>query len=206
VNTILRFNGKQGRRHKVANSSTDVCSYQRAWALDIWLRRYIHNPYKIVGDYIKKGQAVLDLGCGPGFFSLAMAEMIGEKGRVISVDIQEEMLQMLRDKSERAGLKSRIILHKSQPDKIGISDMVDFALAFYMIHEVPDKKSFLSEVASHLKSDGRLLIVEPKFHVSKPDFDSTLKTAQSAGLKPISEPKILFSRAALLIKDKGSAL
>jgi SAM-dependent methyltransferase len=107
---------------------------------------------------------------------------------------------MLRDKSERAGLKSRIIPHKSQPDKIGVSEMVDFALAFYMVHEVPDKKNFLSEVVSHLKPDGKLLIVEPKFHVSKPDFDSTLKVAQSAGLKQISEPKVLFSRAALLIK------
>ena len=184
----------------MANSSTDVCSYQRAWALDIWIRKYVHDPYKIVGNYIKEGQTVLDLGCGPGFFSLAMAEMVGVKGRVISVDIQEEMLQMLRDKSERAGLKSRIVPHKSRPDKIGISEMVDFALAFYMVHEVPDKMSFLSEVASHLKPDGRLLIVEPKFHVSKPDFDSILKVAQSAGLKQISEPKILFSRAALLIK------
>jgi ubiquinone/menaquinone biosynthesis C-methylase UbiE len=184
----------------MANCSTDVCSYKRAWALDTWVRNYIHNPYKIFGDYIKEGQAALDLGCGPGFFSLPMAEMVGETGKVISVDIQEEMLQMLRDKSESAGLKSRIIPHKSQPDKIGISEMVDFALAFYMVHEVPDKKSFLSEVVSHLKPDGKLLIVEPKFHVSKPDFDSTLKVAQSAGLKQISEPKVLFSRAALLIK------
>lgn len=184
----------------MANCSTDVCSYKRAWALDTWVRNYIHSPYKIFGDYIKEGQTALDLGCGPGFFSLPMAEMVGETGKVISVDIQEEMLQMLRDKSESAGLKSRIIPHKSQPDKIGISEMVDFALAFYMVHEVPDKKSFLSEVVSHLKPDGKLLIVEPKFHVSKPDFDSTLKVAQSAGLKQISEPKVLFSRAALLIK------
>lgn len=184
----------------MVNSSTDVCSYQRAWVLDIWIRKYIHNPYKIIGDYIKEGQTVLDLGCGPGFFSLAMAEMVGEKGRVISVDIQEEMLQMLRDKSERAGLKSRILPHKAQSDKIGISQMVDFALAFYMVHEVLDKKSFLREVASHLKPDGRFLIVEPKFHVSKSDFESTLKIVQIAGLNQVYEPEILFSRAALLSK------
>lgn len=184
----------------MVSSQTDVCSYQKAWALDIWIRKYIHDPHKIVGGYIKEGQTVLDLGCGPGFFSLAMAEMVGEKGKVISVDIQEEMLQMLMDKSARAGLKSRIEPHKAQPDKIGLSEMVNFALAFYMVHEVPDKKGFLSEVASHLKPDGRFLIVEPKFHVSKPDFDNTLKVAQSAGLKQISEPKILFSRAALFIK------
>ena len=184
----------------MVNNQTDVCSYKKAWALDNWIRKLIHNPYKIVGEYVEEGHTVLDLGCGPGFFSLAMADMVGEKGRVISVDIQEEMLQILKDKSERAGLKSRITLHKAQPDKIGISEMVNFALAFYMVHEVPDKMSFLSEVASHLKPNGRFLIVEPKFHVSKPDFDGTLKVAQSVGLEQISEPKILFSRSALLIK------
>jgi len=84
--------------------------------------------------------------------------------------------------------------------------MVDFALAFYIVHEVPDKKSFLSEVASHLKPGGRFLIVEPKFHVSKPDFDGTLKIAKLVGLEQISEPKVLFSRSALLKLANDSKL
>jgi ubiquinone/menaquinone biosynthesis C-methylase UbiE len=182
------------------NSQTDVCSYKKAWALDNWFRKFIHNPHKIVGGYVKAGQTALDLGCGPGFFSMAMAELVGEKGKVISVDIQEEMLQMVKNKSKQQGLDSRIILHKAQSDKLGISEMVDFALAFYMVHEVPDKRSFLNEVASHIKPEGRFLIVEPKGHVSESDFDDTLKVARSAGLKQISAPKILFSRTALLIK------
>ncbi len=140
----------------------------------------------------------MDLGCGPGFFSLAMAKLVGEKGKVISVDIQDEMLQMVKRKSEREGLSSRIVLHKAQPEKLGITEMVDFTLAFYMVHEVQDKKSFLSEVSSHLKPDGRFLIVEPKFHVSKSNFDSTLEIARSAGLEQISEPKFSFDRAVLL--------
>ena len=185
----------------MTNKSTDVCPYQQAWTLDNWIRRLLQNPYKIVGEYIEEGQIVMDLGCGPGFLSLAMAKLVGEKGKVISVDIQEEMLQILKSKSELEGLSSRIILHKAQPEKLGISEMVDFALAFYMVHEVPDKKSFLSEVASHLKPDGRFLIAEPKFHVSKSDFDSTLEVARSVGLEQVSEPKISFSRAALLKPD-----
>nr|WP_292388961.1 class I SAM-dependent methyltransferase [Methanosarcina sp. UBA5] len=169
-----------------------------AWTLDNRVRRLLQNPYKIVGKYIKEGQVVMDLGCGPGFFSLAMAKLVGEKGKVISVDIQDEMLQMVKRKSEREGLSSRIVLHKAQPEKLGITEMVDFTLAFYMVHEVQDKKSFLSEVSSHLKPDGRFLIVEPKFHVSKSNFDSTLEIARSAGLEQISEPKFSFDRAVLL--------
>jgi ubiquinone/menaquinone biosynthesis C-methylase UbiE len=80
----------------------------------------LQNPYKIVGKYIKEGQVVMDLGCGPGLFSLAMAKLVGEKGKIISVDIQDEMLRLVKRKSERQGLSSRIILHKSQPEKLGI--------------------------------------------------------------------------------------
>lgn len=182
----------------MADSSTDVCSYKIAWTLDNWLRRLLQNPYKIIGEYVKEGQTVLDLGCGPGFFSLAMAKLVGEKGKVIAVDIQDEMLQIVKIKSERHGFSSRIVLHKAEHEKLGISQTVDFALAFYMVHEVPDKKVFLSEVASHLKPDGRFLIVEPKFHVSKANFDSTLELARSVGLESIAEPKFSFDRAVLL--------
>ncbi|RQW81466.1 MAG: class I SAM-dependent methyltransferase [Methanothrix sp.] len=185
----------------MTNEPDRVCPWQCARFLDNWVRRAVHNPAKIIGRYIEKGQTVLDLGCGPGMFSLAMAEMVGEKGTVISVDIQDEMLQILRQKSERAGLRSRVILHKAQPEKIGISEKVDFALAFYMVHEVPDKAGFLREVAAAIKPQGSVLIVEPKFHVSKPSFEETINVAESSGLRLISRPNVLFSRAALLQKD-----
>ena len=180
------------------NTSTRVCSWHHAWGLDNRIRKLVQNPYKIVGRYIEEGQTVLDLGCGPGVFSLAMAEMVGETGKVISVDIQEEMLQILKRKSDQAGLGSRILIHQSQPNKIGISEKVDFALAFYMVHEVPHSESFLREVALLLKPQAKLLIVEPKFHVSKSSFEETIRVAQSAGLRPISWPKVFFSRTALL--------
>ena len=175
-----------------------ICSWQIAWTLDNRVRRLVHNPYKILGEYIEEGQTVLDLGCGPGMFSLAMAKMVGEDGLVISVDIQEEMLQIVRRKSEDAGLKSRILLHKSRPDGIGVREKANFALAFYMVHEVPDKAGFLSEVATLIKPQGRALIVEPKWHVSESSFEETVEIAQSTGLRLISRPKILFSRAVLL--------
>jgi len=180
-----------------------VCSWRHAWGLDNRIRKLVQNPYKIVGNYIEEGQTILDLGCGPGVFSLAMAEMVGETGKVISVDIQEEMLQILKRKSEQAGLGSRIIFHQSQPNKIGISEKVDFVLAFYVVHEVPNIESFLREVAILLKPLGKLLIVEPKFHVSKSSFEETIRVAESVGLKPISWPKVFFSRAVLLRQGSG---
>ena len=174
-----------------------ICSWKIAFALDNPIRRLIHDPHKILGGYIKKGQTVLDVGCGPGTFSIPMAKMVGEFGKVIAVDVQEEMLQILRKKAAQQGLESRIVTHKSDPDRIGISEEVDFALAFYMVHEVPNEEAFLMEIVSLLKPKGKLLVVEPKFHVSANAFERTIEVAEKAGLSPISEPKIFFSRGKL---------
>ena len=127
-----------------------------------------------------------------------MAEMVGASGKVIAVDVQEEMIQIVRKKAVQQGLESRIVTHKSGPDQIGLSEMVDFALAFYMVHEVPDVEAFLKEIVSLLKPKGKLLVVEPKIHVSEDDFEKTIAIARQAGLSPINGPKIRFSRSKLL--------
>ena len=185
------------------SDSSRICSWKHAFALDNPIRRIIHDPQKILGGHIKPGQTVLDVGCGPGTFSIAMAKMVGEFGKVIAVDVQEEMLQILRKKAAQQGLESRIVTHRSDPDRIGMSEKVDFALAFYMVHEVPNAEAFLKEVASVLKPKGRLLIVEPMFHVSANAFERTIEVARQAGLSPISEPKIRFSRGKLFQLSRG---
>jgi ubiquinone/menaquinone biosynthesis C-methylase UbiE len=174
-----------------------ICPWWLASALDNPIRRLIHNPEKMLGGYIESGQTVLDVGCGSGTFTIAMAKMVGETGKVIAVDVQDKMLQILRKKAAKERLESRIITHKSKPDRIGISDKVDFALAFYMVHEVPDAEGFLREIASLLKPKSRLLIVEPVLHVSASSFKKTQEAARLAGLRPIYEPKIRFSRAMI---------
>jgi ubiquinone/menaquinone biosynthesis C-methylase UbiE len=75
--------------------------------------------------------------------------------------------------------------------------IVDFALAFYVVHEVPGAKAFLKEIASLLKQEGKLLIIEPIFHVSASSFKKMLEAAQLAGLKPILKPMIRLSRSIL---------
>lgn len=62
--------------------------------------------------------------------------MVGKSGRVIASDLQEGMLQKLRDTSKGRELEKRIILHKCEKNKINLSEKVDFVLAFYVIHEI----------------------------------------------------------------------
>jgi Ribosomal protein L11 methylase len=57
-----------------------VCPVERAGGLDNWVRRWLQNPRKFLAPYVSKGMTVLDMGCGPGFFSLEMASMVGVSG------------------------------------------------------------------------------------------------------------------------------
>ena len=78
------------------------------------------------------------------------------------------------------------------------TEMVDFVLAFYVIHEVPNQEKLFKELKSILQPKGRMLIVEPKFHVNKKAFDNMLSLIKETGFKVIETPKRFFSRAVLL--------
>lgn len=178
--------------------SSRVCPASGARFLATGLRRLFQNPDKILAGLIEKGQTVADIGCGPGFFTMAMAKAVGEEGCVIAVDLQEAMLEFARRRAEQEGLSSRIRFHRSGEDRIGIEEKLDFALAFYMIHEVPNREAFLREIHGLLKPGGRLLVVEPKFHESATGFAKTLEIADGMGFKAVSNPKVLASFTALL--------
>jgi ubiquinone/menaquinone biosynthesis C-methylase UbiE len=184
-----------------SNRTGDICRYTPFMGrmLDNGIRRVFQNPKKIVGPYVKEGMTVIDIGCGPGMYTLAMAAMVGDTGKVIAMDVQQEMLDVVKTKSEQQNLFPRIRFHKSNPDSLGVAEKADFILSFYMVHEVPDRDAFFREVKGLLKEGGKYLIVEPPFHVSKAAFEDTVDKARRAGLKPVFSPKILLSRATLFI-------
>ena len=181
------------------NERNRVCPVELASSLDSKLRRWLQNPRDIVAPFVKEGMKVLDVGCGPGFFSVELAKLVGATGRVISADLQEGMLQELARKIKGTILESRIRTVQCQRNKINVSDDVDFILAFYMVHEVPDKSAFFEQLRSVLKKNGRFLLVEPKlFHVSREEFQSTLGIAEKAGFTVAQGPRLLLSWSAIL--------
>ena len=143
---------------------------------------------------------VLDFGCGPGFFTVEIAKLVNKSGKVIAADLQQGMLDKLGQKIKRTGLKEMICLHKCPDESIGIHEKVDFILAFYVIHEVPDKDRLFREMISILKPEGTILIIEPKFHVTKKTFDQMADEIKDLGLTITGKPKVFFSRSILLKK------
>ncbi|MBI9084143.1 MAG: class I SAM-dependent methyltransferase [Desulfobacterales bacterium] len=180
-----------------------VCSWRIGFFLDNALRRIVHDPEKILGDLVGAGQTAVDVGCGPGFFSIPLAQRVGVTGAVIAADLQPEMLEKVRQRADQAGLNGQLRLHRCQPDRIGLETQADFALAFYMVHEVPDAAAFLKEIQSLLKPGGHFLLVEPKFHVTAKAFDAITSKALDAGLIPDRDVQIALSRARLYQKTSG---
>jgi len=186
----------------MSDRTNRVCPVEKSGSLDTKIRRWMQNPQKILKPYIKEGMTVLDLGCGPGFFTMDMAQMVGESGRVIASDLQEGMLQIVRDKIKIKGteLEKRITLHKCEENKIGLSEYFDFVLLFYLVHEVPNKEKFFNEIGTIVRPNGQVLIVEPPFHVSKSAFKEMVKMARDAGFTDVKGPNLLFNKTVILKK------
>jgi SAM-dependent methyltransferase len=177
-----------------------LCSAEHAGWLATPLRRLLHDPRRILAGLAAPGETVIDYGCGPGFFTLPLAEIVGPDGRVVAVDLQPAMLERLRLRAEKAGLAGRITLHACSVDGLGELPPAHAALAFYMVHEVPDVARFLAEVSGALRPGGRFLLVEPRGHVSAGAFAATVSLVEAAGLRRVGAPRVRLSRTTLFAK------
>ncbi len=183
----------------MATGTERICPVERAGALESRIRRWLQDPRKIVAPFVREGMRVLEPGCGPGFFTVELADLVGPTGRVFAIDLQEGMLAHLAAKVRGTPLEGRITLVRSDADRLGATEPVDFALAFYMVHEVPDKAGFFRQIRAVLRRGGSLLLVEPKmFHVSRAAWEETLRVATSCGFAAKPGPKLLLSWSAVL--------
>ena len=117
-----------------------VCPWWGGYFIDNRLRRWIHDPARILTPYVKPGMTALDFGCGMGMFAIAMAKLVGNEGRVIAVDLQPRMLDVVQNRARKADVGDRIRVHRCEANSIGLAEPVDFVLAFYSAHEVPDQR------------------------------------------------------------------
>jgi ubiquinone/menaquinone biosynthesis C-methylase UbiE len=181
--------------------STCVCPPILSLPLDNFIRKRFHNPIKIFGKYIREGMTVMDLGCGPGYFIEAFAHMTGNNGIVIAADLQEKMLEKARKKIKGRNFESRVKFHKCGKDSIGFDSKADFINAFFMVHEVPSSENLIKEIYTILNKGGIFFLCEPKVHVSKKEFNNTIKLAENIGFKILDMPNISISRTAVFIKN-----
>lgn len=171
-----------------------------AYFYDNRFRSIFLPPEKIYGRFVEPGMTALDAGCGMGFNTIAMAWMVGPDGRVIAVDIEPRMVEVLKKRARKAGLEDRIDARLSRPEALEVSEKVDFALAFWVVHETPDAGRFVGQVGDGLKEGARLMIVEPSLHVTPEEFEETVKACAAHGMRLESRPQIWLNRAAVFAK------
>lgn len=168
------------------------------------LRKFMEDPEKIFKDLVRPGMKVLEPGCAMGYFTLALARLVGPGGRVYAVDVEPRMLAKLKKRAARAGLAERIEARVCPEDSLGVEDLageIDFAAAIHVVHEVPDPANFFAQVSRALKPGGRLLFREPKGHVKVEEFETSLGLASAAGLETAGPGESARYRQVVLVKS-----
>jgi len=182
-----------------------VCPWWLGYLLASPLRRFAQDPRTILAPFVRDGMTVLEPGPGMGFFTMEIARLVGPKGRVVAVDIEPRMLDGLRRRAGKRGLLDRLDVRQAADSGLGVSDLagrVDFALAFAVVHEVPDPARFFADLHAALKPGGKLLLAEPRGHVAEEEFGTTILAATGAGFREEAAPDIARSRAALLARGR----
>ena len=181
-------------------SDHHVCPWWLAYCFDNPARRLFHNPQKILSPYVHPGMDVADIGCGMGYFSIGLAEIVGEGGKVYSVDIQQEMLDILMKRAGRKKVDHLIHPRIAKPDHLNITTRFDFVLASWMVHETRDIPAFLMGIHDRLKRGGIFYMLEPRLHVTPNQFAGEVATAIKCSFQLIAKPKVAFSRTAVFKK------
>ena len=184
----------------MSDNKTHVCPWWLAYTFDNPLRRLIHNPLKIVAPYLAESGTAVDIGCGMGYFTMAMARAVGDDGKVYACDIQQKMLDITLRRAERMKLSVPVVPVLASADSLNLEGKADFVLVFWAAHEFPDRPGLFRQVRSVLKKDGRFLLTEPRFHVGNDLFRSITSAAVAAGLEAVEPPAIAFSRTALFTR------
>jgi len=183
----------------------EVHSLKNTAILDTRLRRFIYRPDRLAEKYVKPGSRILDIGCGPGFFTREFAKRAGVGGQVFAVDLQEEMLDILRKKLEPEGIMPRIRTHRCAPDSLrlptDLNGTFDTAFAIFVVHEVPDPERLFREISLVLKPGGTFFYSDPLIVVPGGEFRDNLALAERAGLRLAERRFYFLNRAAVLRKE-----
>jgi ubiquinone/menaquinone biosynthesis C-methylase UbiE len=109
---------------------------------------------------VKPGQVVCDLGCGNGFYALKLAELVGPKGKVHAVDIQPEMLELLRKRARGSRITNVVPVLGSAVDARLPENHFDLVLLVDVYHEFSHPQQMLAAIRKSLKPTGVVALAE----------------------------------------------
>lgn len=173
-------------------------------ARDAW-----QKPAEVVAALgLRPGETACDVGAGPGYFTLRLAEVVGEKGRVYAVDVEPKILGALRDRLAASRWRNVLPVLGLPDDPLLPDAACDVALIVDTYHHFPDGPAYLRRLARALRPSGRIVNIDyqkrptpvgpPLDHrISREEF---VAQARAAGLAVASESDLLPHQYFITLK------
>lgn len=122
------------------------------------------NPQTLLSEIpLVSGMVVADFGCGNGYYSIAAASKVGQKGQVFAIDIMPDALSQTATLAKMEGLRN-IVMRQCDLEKFGACDMpeisCDLVIAGSILHQMKNKDNAMREAYRVLKTGGQILVVE----------------------------------------------
>ncbi len=138
---------------------------------------------------LKEGMTVADVGAGSGRISVMMAPKVGPEGKILAVDIQDEMLKLIEHRAAESGVKN-VVPVKGEIDHTGIeAETVDLILMVDVYHEFSHPHEMLADMAKILKPGGRIVWVEYRLEDPEVPIKLVHKMSRAQVRKEASQPE-----------------
>lgn len=157
------------------------------WAVEL------ENPFakssqsKIIisGLDVKAGMTILDIGCGPGRLSIPLAKAVGERGTIVAIDIQPEMLNIVQKKAEKEKVYNIAVVNLPMGEGKLDNYNADRAILVAVLGEIPNRANALKEIYDSLKPGGILAISETIFDPHYQNKQNVLNLVNSIGFSEV---------------------
>ncbi|MCH2115609.1 MAG: class I SAM-dependent methyltransferase [Pirellulales bacterium] len=143
---------------------------------------------------VEKGMTICDMGCGNGFYALKLAEMVGPEGRILGVDIQPEMLSLLRERMEEKRISNVTPILGSFHNPRLPDGGVDLILLVDVYHEFSHPEHMLRAMRRSLSEDGLIVLVEYREEDPDVPIKPLHKMSKTQIMKELTRNHFVFAR------------
>lgn len=109
---------------------------------------------------LKEGEVVADVGAGSGYYTFRIAPKVGKTGKVLAVDIQDEMIKTIRERAAERKLTNVEVIKGSESDPHLPESGVDLVLMVDVYHELSYPFEVMTRIRKALKPRGRMVFIE----------------------------------------------
>ena len=183
----------------------------------IWLERSEREteekPQLVIDALeIKPGQTIADLGAGSGYYSFRIAPLVGPTGRVLAIDIEPKMLEVIAERAGREHVTNIATVRSSERDPNLAPHSVDLLLMVDVYHELEYPYEVMRKVREALKPGGRVALVEYRAEdpqvqikpVHKMSEAQVRREMQAAGFRHVTTVRTLPLQHLILFERDGA--